>query len=134
MKAIEYINDPFKYIDVFKLRCYHYLEKYDVYYSTFMYFDNKTEFYPYFERIILLQNKLKQWKKWMDDSVHSEEQYQSEWHGEENKIIPEFQEIYSKIQNYAIEQFPFIDNMNLNDSGFTLLYINQLGHECTLEV
>lgn len=139
LKKIGYINDPFRYVDVFKLTCYKNILADvgdwtgDISSEKSLYFNNTLDILPHIEELVKLQKQLKEWKKWVED-IHPEEVYNEVWNGRERNIIPKFQEIYHKIENKAIEQFIYIDIMKLNDSGFSIKYIDKDGYENDLEV
>ena len=139
LKKIGYINDPFRYVDCFKLTCYTNIcctvgdWDGDILTEKSLYFDNTSEILPYIEELVKLEKQLKAWKKWIED-IHPEEEYKKVWNGKERDIIPKFQEIYNKIQNKAIEQFRYVSIMKLIDFGFTIKYIDKDGYENNLEV
>lgn len=140
LKKIGYINDPFRYVDCFKLTCYKNIScsvgdwDGNILTEKSLYFDNTKEILPYIEELVKLEKPLKAWKKWMDEGSHREKEYDEVWGGKEKEIIPKFQEIYNKIQNKAIEQFRYVSIMELNDSGFIIEYIDKDGYENALEV
>ena len=139
LKKIGYVRDPFRYVDVFKLKCYINIPYVtadcdcEILYEKDLYFDNTSEILPYIEELVKLQKQLKEWKKWIED-IHPEEEYKEIWNGKERDIIPKFREIYHKIENKSIEQFIYLDVMKLIDSGFIIKYIDKEGYENDLEV
>jgi len=133
LKKIGYINDPFRYVDCFKLTCYKTLDTCHQH-KDVLWFNNSVDILPYIEELVKLEKQLISWKKWMKEGVHNEEESDEVWGGKEREIISKFQEIYTKIQNKAIEQFQYIDEMDLLDSGFSINYIDINGYENDLEV
>lgn len=140
LKITKYLNDPFKYADVFKLTCYHFVEI-DGERECFrrdLYFDNQPAFYPAFEKIVFLEKMLKEWQRCKETDYATkelaEEEYKTKWYGSEKNIINEFQEVYKDLIGYSIECFPFVNKMNPNDSGFMLKYIDKEGYECEVLV
>ena len=140
LKITKYLVDPFKYADVFKLTCYNFTEVDGerVCFSRDLYFDNQPELYPFFEEIVLLEQKLKEWIRWKETDFATkelaDEEYKTKWNGSESSIIKDFQEVYNTIINHSIEQFAFINKMNPTDSGFMLKYIDKDGYECEVSI
>ena len=141
LRKIGYVKDPFCYVDQFKLTCYIDIMcnvgDWDGYVCSekSLYFDNTEEIVPYIEKLVKLEKQLVEWKKWINaEYPHSTEEYEKVWNGKEKEIIPKFQEIYSEIQNRAIEQFRYVSIMTLIDSNFTIRYIDKNGYENDLEV
>lgn len=135
LKQVKYFNDPFQHFNVFRLHCYHRMdtEEYGtVTYEKSLYFRNEKLILNHIERLVFLSSKLREWKRWLDEPAHSDEEYKEKWNGKENYIIKCFREIYALLQNYAIEQFALVDFMNPDDSGFRVYYIDEHGVEYDL--
>ena len=102
LKITKYLVDPFKYADVFKLTCYHFTEVDGerVCFRRDLYFDNKPELYPFFEEIVLLEQKLKEWIKWKETDFATKElageEYKTKWN---NKVDQ------SQLDNYATQSW-----------------------------